>query len=529
MIDIKDQLLNMSLNDLALFVQNAEDLEELGMEVNKGYLIKIILSNINELLKNKKFRTKLAETFTRKKLTEQFGKKEKLSDSEYYEFVGKNRPKDWASFLGIEIDPPIKSLTYETQETIEVDKHLFKFQNRVRHLIINFLNSEKNTRAIVQMPTGSGKTRTSLEAICDYLRSQPTDKITTIIWLAYGPELCEQAAESFEINWKRYGNQPADLIRMWGGKQKNITIDKTSFIVIGLDTAYGFLKTQKDDLNDLRITLKKSCDILVCDEAHQSVAETYKKVLDVFQTQKTKLIGLTATPGRTDTEEQDELIKFYESNLIGIVDDKGNKLRNPLKHLQNEGILSKINHMELKTDVKITLSEKEKKSVSNHSDLSQEILKKLANNTGRTSAILDKVRDLYLNERKIIIFATTKSHSDILSHLIDDTWGYDNQSITSDTNQAIRDQSISNFKEGNLRILINYGVLTTGFDAPKTDAVIIARPTTSLVLYSQMIGRGLRGEKMNGTKFCDVYDVIDNIQNLPNISEAYKYFEELYK
>tara|TARA_B100002052_G_C15865723_1_gene592236 strand:- start:525 stop:2114 length:1590 start_codon:yes stop_codon:yes gene_type:complete len=529
MINIKNQLLNMSFTDLASFVQNADDLEKLGMEVDKNYLIKIILSNFNQLLKKKKFRIKFSKTFTRKELSEYFGKKEKLSDFEYYEFIDKKGPKVWASFLGIEIVKPLGSSSDKTQETIEVDKHLFKFQNRVRHLIINFLNSEKNTRAIVQMPTGSGKTRTSLEAICDYLRSQPTDKITTVIWLAYGPELCEQAAESFEINWKRYGNQPADLIRMWGGKEKNITINKTSFIVIGLDTAYGFLKTQKEDLNDLRITLKKSCDILICDEAHQSVAETYKKVLDVFQTQKTKLIGLTATPGRTDSEEQDELIEFYESNLIGIVDDKGNKLRNPLKHLQKEGILSKINHRELKTNVKITLSEKEKESVSNHSDLPQEILRKLSTDRGRTYAILDKVRDLYLKKRKIIIFATTKSHSENLSHLIDQIYGYENQSITSDTNQEIRDQSIFNFKEGNLRILINYGVLTTGFDAPKTDAVIIARPTTSLVLYSQMIGRGLRGEKMNGTKFCDVYDVIDNIQNLPNISEAYKYFEELYK
>jgi superfamily II DNA or RNA helicase len=57
--------------------------------------------------------------------------------------------------------------------------------------------------------------------------------------------------------------------------------------------------------------------------------------------------------------------------------------------------------------------------------------------------------------------------------------------------------------------LCNFGVLTTGFDAPKTSAVIIARPTTSIVLYSQMIGRALRGVRVGGTAKAIVSTVVD--------------------
>ena len=72
---------------------------------------------------------------------------------------------------------------------------------------------------------------------------------------------------------------------------------------------------------------------------------------------------------------------------------------------------------------------------------------------------------------------------------------------------------------------MNYNVLSTGFDEPKTDCIVIARPTFSVVLYSQMIGRGLRGTANGGTDNCLVVNVIDNIINQPDISGAYKYFD----
>ena len=102
------------------------------------------------------------------------------------------------------------------------------------------------------------------------------------------------------------------------------------------------------------------------------------------------------------------------------------------------------------------------------------------------------------------------------------------ESITSEMMNADREEAIKKFKAGEIQVLVNFGVLTTGFDAPNIKAVIIARPTLSVVLYSQMIGRGLRGPAMGGQDKCVVVDVIDNIANMPSADQAFTYFDEHY-
>ena len=87
---------------------------------------------------------------------------------------------------------------------------------------------------------------------------------------------------------------------------------------------------------------------------------------------------------------------------------------------------------------------------------------------------------------------------------------------------------IEQFRSGEIRVLCNFGVLTTGFDAPKIDVLCIARPTTSIVLYSQMLGRGLRGPAIGGTERCQVIDVKDNIIGIPELDELYEWFDEYY-
>ena len=58
-------------------------------------------------------------------------------------------------------------------------------------------------------------------------------------------------------------------------------------------------------------------------------------------------------------------------------------------------------------------------------------------------------------------------------------------------------------------VMVNYGVLTTGFDAPATSAALIARPTRSLVLYSQMVGRATRGTRVGGNAQAEIVTVVD--------------------
>ena len=88
-----------------------------------------------------------------------------------------------------------------------------------------------------------------------------------------------------------------------------------------------------------------------------------------------------------------------------------------------------------------------------------------------------------------------------------------------------RFRAIESFKGGNCGVLVNFGILTTGFDAPNIGAVFITRPTNSIILYSQMLGRGLRGPKVGGMKKCIVYDVVDNIKGFGDQENIYEYFD----
>ena len=79
-------------------------------------------------------------------------------------------------------------------------------------------------------------------------------------------------------------------------------------------------------------------------------------------------------------------------------------------------------------------------------------------------------------------------------------------------------------------VLFNFGVLTAGFDAPRTRCVIIARPTTSLVLYSQMAGRAMRGPRAGGNPRADILTVVDtNLPGFGSVTEAFTNWEELWK
>ena len=78
-------------------------------------------------------------------------------------------------------------------------------------------------------------------------------------------------------------------------------------------------------------------------------------------------------------------------------------------------------------------------------------------------------------------------------------------------------------------VLCNFGVLTTGFDAPGTSAALIARPTLSLVLYSQMVGRATRGPMAKGNVAAEIVTVVDpELPGFGQIEEAFRNWEDVW-
>jgi len=156
---------------------------------------------------------------------------------------------------------------------------------------------------------------------------------------------------------------------------------------------------------------------------------------------------------------------------------------------------------------------------------------KLSKDGLRNAQIINKTIDLVRNgHKRILVFAINVKHAETLSSILKFN-GFDSACITSNTDQVQRSRAIKRFKEsaGGTRILCNYGVLTTGFDAPQTSAAIIARPTTSLVLFSQMVGRVIRGPKVGGTADAEIWTVVDtNLPGFDSLVGAFTNWEDVW-
>jgi len=113
------------------------------------------------------------------------------------------------------------------------------------------------------------------------------------------------------------------------------------------------------------------------------------------------------------------------------------------------------------------------------------------------------------NRQAWLVFAAGKAHAgDILAEF--ERHGVEADHVFGDTPKDIRDAVIQRFKDGRLRVLVNVGVLTTGFNAPRCDLMAVMRPTGSTALYVQIMGRGMR--TFPGKKDCLVLDYGENVK-----------------
>ena len=111
-----------------------------------------------------------------------------------------------------------------------------------------------------------------------------------------------------------------------------------------------------------------------------------------------------------------------------------------------------------------------------------------------------------------LVFATSVEHAQTIAALLN-TRGVPSRAVSGTTEASARRRIVEDFRRGDLKVLVNYGVFREGFDAPRTRVIVVARPVYSPNLYFQMIGRGLRGPKNGGTDRCLIVNVQDNIDN----------------
>lgn len=406
-------------------------------------------------------------------------------------------------------------------KTVKPNYPLFEYQRSVSERAWRQVG-DGSGRAVVHMPTGAGKTRTTMHLICRFLNSRSRG---LVVWLANSVELLEQAAEAFEIAWLALGNRELTVARYWANSSDSTTDLEDGILFAGLQKLSSL--NSNDGLALLRIGSRTG--LVVVDEAHISVAPTYRAVIDALANtgKSSALLGLTATPGRTwdDIDTDRELSDFFRGNKVGM---EVEGWEDPVAYLVSSGYMART---EFRT-IEFREESSTQATVSDGGDYSPSVLEQLGASGKRNSIVIrETCRLADEGHRRIIVFGASVRQAEVISCALN-ALGLESLVVTGRTPRRSRIRAIKHFRSSgsNTIVMCNYGVLTTGFDAPRTSAAVIARPTKSLVLYSQMVGRACRGPAAGGNERAVISTVLDlSLVGFRRVTEAFHNWEDVWE
>lgn len=378
-------------------------------------------------------------------------------------------------------------------------------------------------KALLHMPTGAGKTRTTMNLVCEMLREDPAP----VLWLASTQELCEQAVLEFSTAWSYLGNQTVEIHPLWGGRTWEVDEVAAGFTVATPQALHA--RRKRDGGFEDLIRFGEHLQLLVFDEAHQIVAPTYASISENMRLAGagTPLLGLSATPGRTfEVSDKDaELAQFFgEAKVLLDTGPEGDA--NPVRYLINNGYLAKPDFRILSPDGLAPSGSCLQDVVFDPDDdaeLQMDPVDYVRLIADTTHELADE------GHHRILVFAASVDLAEDISAALTAT-GLLAECVHGATDPEMRTAAIERYRADgpSPRALVNFGVLTTGFDAPRTSAAIIARPTKSLVLYSQMVGRAIRGPAAGGNPrgTATIVTVVDpGVPAFGSIAAAFTHWE----
>lgn len=440
--------------------------------------------------------------------------------------VGRRTTKERALFttLGLFENDQNAPLAKPDAERIEPEYALFDHQRTAAAEAVLAL-SVGARRVLLHMPTGSGKTRTAMAIIAQYLLQRGP---SLAIWLATTEELCDQAADEFVRAWTKLGDRPVSVHRFWGKHELDLDAVRDGLVVTGIPKLHAAWNRSIPFLAQLA----DKAALVVVDEAHQVIARTYALVTSAMlarRSMESALLGLSATPGRSwaNRNADRDLANFFSGTKVTL---RVEGYASPIDYLVSEGYLARPVFTAIHYRATTGLSDAELAHLSDELDIPESLLERLAADELRSVQIVRTIEGLAQRHKRLILFATTVQHALLMATVLRAV-GIQARAVHGGTDSADREQFIRWYKTDSqeVRVLCNYGVLTTGFDAPRTSAAVIARPTRSLVLYSQMVGRAIRGVKAGGNTSAEIVTVVDTmLPGFGDLSEAFSNWEDVW-
>jgi superfamily II DNA or RNA helicase len=379
--------------------------------------------------------------------------------------------------------------------------------------------TSRRRRAVISLPTGAGKTRVAAEtAVRDILALESANRL--VLWIAQSDELCEQAVQCFRELWSNIGTvgETLRLIRFWGGQINPSPTARGEPTVI-----VASIQTLTSRMNNSALDWASRPGLIVIDECHHALTPAYSGLLRWLNhgdlEQEPPVVGLSATPFRGRSDDETKLLASRFDHRLFPQEQK-----HLFELMQDRGVLARFTYFPLVMHGRFVLTEAEERYLEKFQQLNDTALKRLGEDAERNDKILEVVASA--KEKSTLIFATSVEHAQRLAARLN-VMGISAASVTGETDRASRRWFIQAFQCGDVNVLCNHSALTTGFDAPATDLIVIARPVFSPALFMQMVGRGLRGPANGGKEFCRIVTVQDNLDAYTG-KLAHNYFEQYY-
>ncbi|CDT44699.1 MULTISPECIES: DEAD/DEAH box helicase [Vibrio] len=339
------------------------------------------------------------------------------------------------------------------------------------------------TPAVLVLPTGAGKSLVIAE-LARLAKGR-------VLVLAHVKELVEQNHEKYE----GYGLKGSIFSAGLGRKEtdQQVVFASVQSVVRNLDS------------------FSNQFSLLVIDECHRVPDEktsSYQKVITHLRENNSgiKVLGLTATPYRlgmgwiyqyhTRGQVRSDEPRFFRDCIFEL----------PIRYLLDEGFLTPARMIDAPV-LSYDFSQLKPASTGRYKEAELDMV--IEQSKRATPQIVDQIIHLAQDKLGIMVFAATVRHAQEILGLLP---AGEASIVIGDTPTLERDQIISDFKERKIKFLVNVSVLTTGFDAPHVDLIAILRPTESISLYQQIVGRGLRLSP--GKKECLVLDYAGNSYDL---------------
>ncbi|MDO4190962.1 MAG: DUF3427 domain-containing protein [Bacteroidales bacterium] len=313
-------------------------------------------------------------------------------------------------------------------------------------------------RNLIVAATGTGKT--VISAFDYQLFAEKHPDRCRLLFVAHRQEILNQALSTY-----RSVLMDANFGDVWVGNQRPVG---------GIDHLYVSVQTFNSKYEEIFSTLPADYyDYIVIDEAHHLVADSYRKILDKFTPQL--LVGLTATPERMDG--------------VSLLPDFCNQISAEIRlpKALDEGLLTPFQYLCISDNTDLT----EDDLMQGNKYVATKLTERLCNEE-RVGLIIDRLRYYLADEMvcKALGFCATKQHARFMADSFN-TNGMRAAYLTSD-NDNERHELNHKLAKGEINYLFVVDIFNEGVDIPAVDTVLFLRPTESLTIFMQQLGRGLR-------------------------------------